>query len=113
MSVFTPLCVDRMVIDHAYGVFTTCLHPLRHIAVHFMFVSQAAVGCRLRFILRIWDDFGGELAAFIAAEVRQGVKIHSGIPQLLDRLRRIFNRIIHLNGDMAAARKISIGSEAV
>ena len=42
-----------------------------------------AVGRRLRFILRIWDDFGGELAAFIAAEVRQGVKIHSGIPRSL------------------------------
>ena len=96
-----------------YTSFTTCLHPLRHIAVHFMFVSQAAVGRRLRFILRIWDDFGGELAAFVAAEVRQGAKIHSGILQLLDRLRRIFNRIIHRDGDMAAAGKISIGSEAV
>lgn len=102
-----------MVIDHAYGVFTTCLYPLRRIAVHFMFVSKTAVGCRLHFPLCIGDDFSGELAAFAAAEVRQGVKIHSGIPQLLDRLRRIFNRIIHRDGNMAAAGKISIGSEAV
>ena len=53
-----------------------------------MFMSQGAVRCRLRFILRIWDDFGGELAAFIAAEVRQGVKIHSGIPYAENKAHR-------------------------
>lgn len=73
-----------------------------------MFMSQGAVRCRLRFILRIWDDFCGELAAFIAAEVRQFADIHSGILQISKELRCGDHGIIHGNIDLAAAGEIFI-----
>lgn len=73
-----------------------------------MFMSQGAVRCRLRSILRIGNDFGGELAAFVAAEVRQLADIHSGILQISKELRCGDHGIIHGNIDLAAAGEIFI-----